>query len=1351
MDSEELDLDTASLEPISQLETAIVAPVPPGRMPVGTLAPPVKHGDELDQLRACASLQRSAQQWSELSATIRRMLEVGELRGTLGEQETIDLLAQLAALEGDTLGRIDEAVRAWRAVVALDASDLRALRALEKLFMRAARWPEAVEVLERRALVIDDERARTEIWLQAAAIAEDKLHDVTRAAGMYERVRGYDPDNRVAAEQLEAIYRRQHSWTELVELLLERSEAVTEAGSQIRILHDIAGIYERELDDPDSAFFVMHAAFNRDCTHPRTSKELERLAVATERWEELLEECTKRVRELEREDPGTAADLWIKIARWQKLAGDPSSGEADDKLLELEPRKLVEMLEAQLDIVSADSERASLYERIATIWEERLGNLDRAAEAYEQVVAIAPRDQAAYHLLARLYQRTGNYEAVVDTYRRHLAAAPDVATRIGLYLAIGQVHDSHVVDVRGAAEAYGAVLSLDANHAQALESLARIYEKAGAWEQAMDVLARLVQVCDEKREQDLYWRMGRIQYAQLGHSDAAEANLQRSLALDPGHLPTMKVLTDCYADRGDWLKAAQMMQRSETHCTVSVDRVRLLCEAANIYQYKLGQEQQARQLYARAIALDPEHVGAGRPLAELLYQSCEWAELSPVLDMLCRKIGRQQGSGELFYRAARCAEELGELDKALGYYATASELDPGHLPARIGHADLLFEMERWERAVAVYQTVVAHRRDANDARIYYRLGKAHQALGDRHRAFAMFEQALELEPHHADTLHAVIEHHARNRDWRAVVRAMTDLLETASGHGKVALLGEIGTIHHQHLHDAQSATAAYLEALDLAPDDHELLQKVLDLCTETRQWKRAVETIERFVALETDSFRRGLYFHAAATLCRDELKSSDEAIDYYACALDQFFEQPDRLDEPQLARALRSFEAIDKLLTTRRDWRAQERAYRDMIKRLPKESDPRFRKLQVGLLDGLGEIYRSRLKQYREATAAFEIAQQLDPGGELRGDRAHRGEILAELYLVAGADRADKAIEQHTHMLSREPFKYDSYKELARIYAETQQHDKRWCVSSALAFLKKADAEERQFYEQYRPRGLVKVRRAMDAQTWAKLAHCDENRLISAIFSACWQGVAAMKAFPHKDFGVKRADRRQLQGDQLMFSKLFVYAAHALNVPLPDVYLVEDDKKADIQLANAVEKSELCPSFVVRPHLLQGKTEREVAFLSARRLTFMRPEYYLRMLLPTNTELKVVVLSAIAMLQSSYPVPSNMAAMVQQYVPPMKKRMSPQALEQLGMVVQRFVQTVAEVDLAKWGHAVDATAHRAGFVVCGDLETSARAIAGEPMTIGAPTIKHRLQELVLFSISEAYFAIRAQMGVALHG
>ncbi|MGE3768525.1 MAG: tetratricopeptide repeat protein, partial [Kofleriaceae bacterium] len=781
-----------------------------------------------------------------------------------------------------------------------------------------------------------------------------------------------------------------------------------------------------------------------------------------------------------------------------------------------------------------------------------------------------------------------------------------------------------------------------------------------------------------------------------------------------------------------------------------------------IYDDKLQQDEAAKQLYSAVISLDPEHVEAGRPLAALYFQSQQWTELSPVIDMLARKVGQLHADprelNELYYRAAKTADELGDYQKALGYYKAAYDIDSTYLPTLTGRADLLFKMSDYDNAGKIYQTILVQHRDGQNeqdvVRIYNRLGAVRQALGERKKALNMFEKALEIDPTHRETLFAVIDLQQQQGDWEAVVHAKRGLINTAQPKEKVQLLDEIATIYKDRLNNPQKAISAYHDALEAAPDDHQLLQKVLDLYTDQKQWKKVVETIDRFIALENDNIRKGAYYHASATIYRDELKSLDEAVDYYGRALDSFFADPAKLPEAMIPRALKSFEAIDRVLTTKRDWKGQERAYRDMIKRMPKPgsgASPTFLKIQVGLFDGLGEIYRSRLKHYQSATQAFEVAQQLDPKNELRADGTDRAEILAELYLVAGPDYTDKAIEQHMRMLRNEPFKYDSYKALRRIYMDAHQYDKTWCVCNTLAFLKKADPDELQFYEQYKPRGLVKAKNVMSPDTWAKLIHPDENRYISAIFGASWQGVAAMKAFPHKDFGIKRKDRRQLPGDPLMFSKLFYYVAQVLNVPLPEVFLVEDNKPADIQLANAIEKNELCPSFVVRPHLLQGKSEREIAFLSARRLTFMRPEYYLKMLLPTNTELKVVVLSAIVMVQPRFPVPPDMVQLVQQYLPEMQKRMPPQVLEQLGAVVARFIQAAPEINLAKWGHAVDAVSHRAGFVVCGDLEVAARMVSAEPVVVGGPQVKDKIKELVLYSISEEFFTVRAQMGLTIAG
>jgi tetratricopeptide (TPR) repeat protein len=1478
-------------------------------------------GNDFETLTALAGLYRSTQSWDELSQTLRRIIEVGQDQHQLDEDQVIELYAELGRLEGDVLGRVDESVTAWRSVLAIDAGDFRALAALEGLFTREARWEEAIEVLEKRALVQDDTRERIETLLQAGATWEEKVEDLGAAAEVYERVRAIDNQNVVASERLEAIYRAQYKWAQLTEILLERAGHKDDVREQISLLAQVAKIYEQELGDQDNAYVVLEEAFKRDFSNEDVAGELERLATATNRWQELLGEYTHQVRELESSNRGQAADLWVKIGRWYgehlahidyaihsvqqalridpahtgalaalaelqrkrgswselvetlsrqaasekdpvkraevnlalgelletqvmdqgqaiaayqaALVSDPTSlpvltslerlyrfhqmweplidvlgrkaaVEADERevtrlrleigqlydlrlydagkaiasyqtVLEADPgnlpalraleqlyektgqsEKYLEVLEAQLDASPSDAERVSLYERMASAWEERFGKLDRAAEALEKIVALDGRNYGAYRELSRLYHQAGRWEALVETYRNHILNTTDVATRVDLYCAMGAVYDRELQDFDRSIEAYNDVLGFDADEPRALDALGRLYEKISDWDRAIDVMSQLVNLVEEPRKQvDLYHRIGRIQSAQLGEVAEAEANFVRGLAVDPGHVATMEALTKLYAERGDWLKAAQMMERAEAHTPVVLDKVRLLHEAARIYNDRLRDPDRAKPLFAAVIALDPEYVDAGRPLAEGYFAAKEWSALSPVIEMLVRKVGQSRPDprelNELYYRAARTADELGDYDRALRHYEAAYNIDSTYLPTLIGRADLLFKMSDWDGAGKIYQTILVQHRDSQPegevVRIYNRMGMVRQQLGERKKALNMFEKALEIDPTHRETLEAVVALQTQQNDWEAVVHAKRGLMATGNDAERAALLDEIGGIYQKNLQNPGKAVAAFLEALEYSPDDHSLLQKVLDLYTETKQWKKVVETIQRFIDLESDTVRKGSYYLAAGTIARDELKATDEAIDYYNLALDNFFSEPGKLPKSYMPRALKAFADIDKILTTKKDWKSQERAYRQMIKRLPQGApgggeDPYF-SLRVSLLHALGEIYRSRLGHFQSAIGAFEVAQELEPANK------ERAEILAELYVNSGPDYADKAVAVHMKMLRDEPFKYDSYHQLDTIYRDARAYDKRWCMCATLVFLKQAKQEQIQFYEQYKPRGLVKAKALMTGETWGKLTHPDENRYISAIMGAVWSGVAAMKSYPHKELGLKRKDKRQLATDQLMFSKIFFYVAQVLSVPIPEVFLLSDQKSADIQLANFAEKNELCPAFVVREHMLAGKSERENAFLSARRLTFMRPEYYLKLLLPTNTELKVALLAAIALVRRDFPVPPDLAPMVAQYAGEVQKRLNPAVYEQLAAVVNRFIAAAPQVDLARWGHAVDATSHRAGFVLCGDLETAARMVSAEAVTVGGPQVKDKIKELVLFSISEEYFAVRQALGVTI--
>ena len=173
------------------------------------------------------------------------------------------------------------------------------LAALEKLFGEEARWEDAVDVIEKRIKLLDSPADKISELIKAAKIWEDNVSDAAAAADAYERVLQIDKHNLTASVALENIYRARGSWNQLSELLLARVEFPNFTPHQrIEAYQAIARIYEDNMNDRESAFVVLQAAFREDYSVDSTARELERLASITGKWGDLLGEYTQRCNSL---------------------------------------------------------------------------------------------------------------------------------------------------------------------------------------------------------------------------------------------------------------------------------------------------------------------------------------------------------------------------------------------------------------------------------------------------------------------------------------------------------------------------------------------------------------------------------------------------------------------------------------------------------------------------------------------------------------------------------------------------------------------------------------------------------------------------------------------------------------------------------------------------------------------------------------------------------------------------------------------------------------------------------------------------------------------------------------------
>ena len=410
-----------------------------------------------------------------------------------------------------------------------------------------------------------------------------------------------------------------------------------------------------------------------------------------------------------------------------------------------------------------------------------------------------------------------------------------------------------------------------------------------------------------------------------------------------------------------------------------------------------------------------------------------------------------------------------------------------------------------------------------------------------------------------------------------------------------------------------------------------------------------------------------------------------------------------------------------------------------MIKRLPAQGPV---ELRLRLWNSLGEVSLRRLDDREMATTAFEVASSLEP------ENLQRHETLADLYMQAGPDRMDKAIAEHQLLVARSPDRLASYRALAKLYRDSGAMDKQWCVAATLAFLRKADPDLVQFYEHHRPRELRTAKRTFTDEIWAKVAHPDEDRFVGAVFMLLGHFVAATAAQQHQAVGLRRKERVDVARDDRVPLPMLRYVAQTLELPPPDIFFRDVDPQ-NLSLLNLQEKGVLTPAFVIGQGYAQHTDEHDVAFDLGKRMAFLRPERFLRCAVPSVSALDIALRSALALVGAGIG-PGVYNGEVDKLTDQLRRMVPRPVIEQMAVVGQQLLSARGEViDMEVWMGATDLTAARVGFVLGGDLPAAARVISAEPATQSPLIAKQRLKDLIAYSVSEEYFAVRKFLGLDL--
>lgn len=962
-----------------------------------------------------------------------------------------------------------------------------------------------------------------------------------------------------------------------------------------------------------------------------------------------------------------------------------------------------------------------------------------SSEADEWRGWIAQSRDYAYYQLAEGHLAAERWTELVKVYREHADSTTDRNLKIGLLGAMGYVHDKSLADTQQAIAAYRDLIALEPNSPDAVLALARLYERASAWEAAATTLDHFLSLCADPvvRSEELT-RAAQVLHQRLGASERAEVYLHSALELQPGHAPALVLLADIYRGRQDTARLAHTLEALTVSGASYYERIEAGSEAGFIYYQQTGEVERATRVFARVMELDPENERVGAVLAKIYYEAGNYVAAAPIFEVLVRKaVGAQMPARahvELCLRAARVERLLGQGPRALKLFRRALELEPGNWTALLGQADLQFEAEKWPEAFTAYSNLLTldarEKTDKVASVINFRLAEIKKRQNHAPQAAPFLRRALELDPGNWPALQTTLEMQMAEGDYQGALATRKAMIHVApTDEVKFDLFVESGKLFRERLRDPQKAVIAYQKALELRPRDPAVLHRLLDLHTERKQWREAVGIVDQVVEVEIDASRRARYHYTAAVLLRDELGSVDAALERFDRVL---------ADDPTL---LKAFQAIDTIMTQRKDWKALERAYRKMINRLPADGEPA---LKVMLWTNLAEIYRSRLNDFRAATKAFEVAATLDPSN------LDRYLLLAELYemLVRTDPReyTEHLVRTHFTLLRLEPYRFASYHRLFDIYLARRELDKAFCVARTLVFLKQANQQEAALHSRYPQPEHRKIKQRLGEDVLRRhVFPSEEDATISAILGLVAPVLSAwrVKQLPYP---LRPADRVDPDESPAPVGKMLLYVLGVLGLGQPDLYF-RPDEPGDLAVLNVQREGRVRPTVIALANALREKSENNLVFAVARQALDLYPPHYGFMVIDRSPEnLKDVIYACMLVSGGTPREPSpGVAACARE----LRQHLTPPVIDQVGALLRRLVQADS-VDVKGWARASELAGYRVGFLLCNDLATAAHAISQEQRMLGSfLTPKEALRELVVYSVSEDYFVTRRALGLSV--
>lgn len=864
-----------------------------------------------------------------------------------GDEEAREAWIALTRLHGNMLevrvGDDDAALDAADAILNHFPGDEESLSVRERIFRRREDWDALLEVLEQKRESAQDASHQAELLAEICRIHEEERKDAFSAIERYNDLLELRPEDRSVLSAL----RRLHMETESYEAAAVISTQLIEGASadEARSLRlELARLYVEELDQPEQAIDA-YAAVLADRPTDREAREglealveledveakvaqtLEPVYEAANDWRGVVdmleiqarheEDNTARVALLSRVgelQSETLRDYDAAFSAWaQVLEADPASDRAREHVEDAAGRRnnwedVVSLYEQIFEEVpqSSDDERALAIawgERLADLYDSRIGDLDEAIGAQQRVLQIDPGHWPSRRSLSDgLLPRAERWNDLVDVLQENISLQEDASDRRLTRGKLAGIYAERLDDGDAAVGVWNDVLVDEPRDAEALESLDMLYEVLGDASAQAEIIGRRVEVLSpgSSAQLELKLRLATLADEQLADVDQTLTLLNEIVQVSPRHAEAREYLEQLLQNEDAALRASSILEPLYAEDGDDAALVRVLSASL-----QWEQDFDARKrVFSRIAGMQSEaledHAGAFATLSEALrefpedsdllercYHEAEasesWEQLAELLDELADEVGNPEVAVDYRTRVAVLRRErLRDTEGAAESWRAVLDAEPSSAEALQALDELYQGSGQWRELVEIVQRKAELADGDEAAALHFRAAEIFEGqLDEVEEAIEVLRGVTLVDPKNAHALEELERLYVNTERWDDLVEVFEAKIDAAGDtRAKRDLQMQRGEVLQTGLGDDDRAAEAFRAALELSPGDREALDALDANLSRTENWSSLLEVLQQKREVVADEEQLDLMWRMA-TLRENELGDLSGALADY--------------------------------------------------------------------------------------------------------------------------------------------------------------------------------------------------------------------------------------------------------------------------------------------------------------------------------------------------------------------------------------------------------------------------------------------------------------------------------------